>query len=85
MIVYSKNGQDYILMSNNQRGVMKVPTAPFAKAEGINKPIPDVAGVPFETVASMKGVQQLDLLDSSRAMLLVQGNGGLNLEAAALP
>ena len=85
MIVYTKNGQDFILMSNNQRGVMKVPTAPFGKAEGINKQIPDTAGVPFETVASMKGVQQLDLLDSSRAMLLVQGTGGLDLQAAALP
>jgi hypothetical protein len=85
MIVYTKNGQDFILMSNNQRGVMKVPTAPFSKAEGLNKPVPDTAGVPFETVASMKGVQQLDLLDSSRAMLLVQGTGGLDLQAAALP
>jgi hypothetical protein len=33
----------------------------------------------------MKGVQQLDLLDSSRAMLLVQGTGGLDLQSAALP
>ncbi len=85
MIVYKKDGQDFILMSNNQRGVMKVPTTPFAKAQPITAHVPDTGGVPFETVASMKGVQQLDLLDGSRAMLLVQGTSGLNLEAVALP
>jgi hypothetical protein len=86
MIVYKKDGQDFLLMSNNQRGVMKVPTSPFGKAEAITTPIPGTGGVPFETVASMKGVQQLDLLDSSRALLLVQAaGGGLNLEAVALP
>jgi len=86
MIIYKKNGQDYILMSNNVRGVMKVPTQPFGKADGINKQIADTAGVPFESVASMKGVQQLDLLDSTHAMLLVQtAAGGLDLKAADLP
>jgi len=86
MIVYKKDGQDYILMSNNVRGVMKVPTAPFAKAQPIAEHIKDTAGVPFETIASMKGVQQLDLLDPSHAMLLVQtANGSLDLQSAALP
>ena len=86
MIIYQKDGQDFILMSNNQRGVMKVPTAPFNQAEPITQSVPDTAGVPFETIASMKGVRQLDLLDASRAMLLVEAaGGGLNLEAAALP
>ena len=87
MIVYKKNGQDFILMSNNMRGVMKVPTAPFGKAQAITKQIPDTAGVPFETIASMKGVQQLDLLDSSRATpARVQSSAArLNLQAAPLP
>ena len=26
MVVYQKNGQDFLLMSNNRRGVMKIPT-----------------------------------------------------------
>jgi hypothetical protein len=86
MIIYKKNGQDFILMSNNMRGVMKVPTSPFGKASAITTRIPDTGGVPFETIASMKGVQQLDLLDSSKALLLVQSTAGaLNLEAVALP
>ena len=86
MIVYKKNGQDFILMSNNVRGVMKVPTSPFGKASAIKTQIPNTAGVPFETVESMKGVQQLDLLDPSHALLLVQSSGGtVDLQAAELP
>lgn len=86
MIIYKKDGQDFILMSNNQRGVMKVPTSTFGDATGISTQIAGTAGVPFETVASMKGVQQLDLLDQTRALLLVQSTAGaLNLEAVALP
>jgi len=85
MIVYKKDGKDYILMSNNVRGVMKVPTSPFGKASAISSKIPDVGGVPFETIASMKGVQQLDLLDSSHALLLVQSGSGLDLQSVALP
>jgi len=42
--------------------------------------------VPFETVSSMQGVQQLDLLDQTHALMLVQSAAGaLNLEAVALP
>jgi hypothetical protein len=88
MIIYKKNGQDFILMSNNVRGVMKVPTSPFGKASAISSPVsdPETAGVPFETISSMKGVQQLDLLDQTHALLLVQSAAGaLNLEAVALP
>ena len=86
MIVYQKGGEDFILLSNNQRGVMKVPTAPFSQAEPITHQAADTGGVPFETIASLTGVRQLDLLDSSRAMLLVEAaGGGLNLEAVALP
>jgi hypothetical protein len=88
MIIYKKNGQDFILMSNNVRGVMKVPTSPFGKAAAISSPVSDreTAGVPFETVSSMQGVQQLDLLDPTHALLLVQSAAGaLNLEAVALP
>jgi len=85
MIVYEKEGEDFILLSNNQRGVMKVPTAHFAGAEPITDHVADTGGVPFETIASLTGVRQLDLLDASQAMLLVEANGGMNLEAVALP
>jgi hypothetical protein len=86
MIVYHKNGQDFLLMSNNVRGVMKVPTAPFGKAPAITSKVTDTAGVPFEPIPSMKGVQQLDRLDDMHALLLVQSStGDLDLQSAALP
>ncbi len=85
MIVYERGGEDFILLSNNQRGVMKVPTAGFADAEPLTDHVPDTGGVGFETIASLTGVRQLDLLDSAHAMLLVDDGSGLNLEAVALP
>ncbi len=44
MIVYQKNGQEFLLMSNNSRGVMKIPTANFGDAAGITKPRDDGEG-----------------------------------------
>ena len=85
MIVYEKNGKDYLLMSNNQRGVMKIPTEPFSDAAAIDHHVPDTGGVPFETIESLDGVRQLDLLDSSHAMLLVELDGRMNLQAVVLP
>ena len=63
-----------------------LPRSSGGKAEPITRQIPETAGVPFETVGSMKGVQQLDLLDATRALLLVQSQPAtLDLQAAALP
>ena len=35
MILYKKDGKEFLLMSNNSRGVMKIPTADFGTAPGI--------------------------------------------------
>lgn len=85
MIVYKKGGAEYILMANNSRGVMKMPTEKLDSYPGIKEQT-DIRGVPYETVASLKGVQQLDLYDSSNAMILVSSEGGsLDLKTVALP
>jgi hypothetical protein len=85
MIVYSKGGQEYVLMSNTSRGVMKIPTAQFATAEPINARIGGTQGA-FETIASMQGVEQLDLLDNGRTILIVRGtDGARSLTAVVLP
>ena len=88
MIVYQKGGQDYLLMSNSRRGVMKIPTDGFANAQPITDAVPDgdIAGEPFELVPELTGVQQLDLLDDDHALVLASsGEGPLNLQAVALP
>ena len=87
MIVYKKGGQDYLLMANNSRGVMKIPTSSFAAAQGITARVEaETSGVGFEPVANMKGIEQLDLLNDTHSIVLARGEGGvLNLEAVPLP
>jgi hypothetical protein len=87
MIVYKKGGQDFLLMSNNVRGVMKIPTAGFGSAKPITEAVPDgkTAGVIHEIVPTLKGVEQLDLLDDTRALVLARAEGTVNLQATALP
>ncbi len=84
MIVYSKGGRDYFLMANSSRGVMKL------AADGLDgyKPIlaqTEVTGVPYETIAGLKGVQQLDKLDDANALMLIDNEGSLDLRTIALP
>ena len=65
MIVYKKDGKEFLLMSNNSRGVMKIPTDGFADAPKASPSrSADKAGVGYETITAMKGVEQLDLLDA---------------------
>ncbi len=66
---------------------MKVATDGFATAPGITaKVATETGGVGFEPVASLKGVEQLDLLDAQRALVLTRTDGGaLSLQAVALP
>ena len=87
MIVYQKNGQEFLLMSNNSRGVMKIPTANFGDAAGITKPVTtEKGGIGYESITSLKGVEQLDLLDANNTIILARTDAGvLNLDVVALP
>jgi hypothetical protein len=87
IIAYQKDGQEYLLMSNSARGVMKIPTASFAAAAPITAPVPEeTAGVPFETIETMTNVEQLDRLDAGRSVIIARAeNGARSLSAVALP
>ena len=86
MLLYKKGGQEFLLMSNNSRGVMKIPTATFGTAPGITaKVTTETGGIAYETIAAMKGVEQMDLLDAQRSIVLARNASGLNLSAVALP
>jgi hypothetical protein len=87
MIVYQKNGQEFLLMSNNSRGVMKIPTANFGDASAITKPVTtEKGGIGYESITSLKGVEQLDLLDANNTIILARTDAGvLNLDVVALP
>lgn len=86
MLVYSKGKSNFILMNNSSRGVMKLPGDNLGSFEGITKPVPDKQGVPYETIAGLKGVEQLARFDDGHAIMLVKADGGaMELKTIALP
>jgi hypothetical protein len=85
MIVYSKGGKDYVLMANNSRGLMKIALDGVDKIEGITSKIRDTAGLKYETVKDMKGVQKIDAFDKDHALVLVQAGGKFNLSTIEMP
>jgi len=86
MIVYQKDGKDYLLLANSSRGIMKISTDNIEKAESITDKVTDKKGQSYETIASWTGVDQLDKLDPAHALVVRRGDGNsLNLESLALP
>jgi hypothetical protein len=85
MIAYSKGGKPFILMSNTNRGVMKFSAEGLDKFEPITKQVPDKAGVPYETVAALTNVVQMDQFDAQSAVILTRTGTNLNLRTVALP
>jgi hypothetical protein len=85
MIVYQKDGKDFILMTNSSRGVMKIPTEGAGSAPSITSPVRDKQGLGYETVASLKGVVQMDQVDDRHAVVLTETNGTTNLDTIELP
>jgi hypothetical protein len=88
MIVYQKDGKDYLLLANSSRGIMKISTDSIENTENIQAPVKDGGkkGLPYETIESWKGIDQLDRLDAQHAVVLRRAdNGALNLEALPLP
>jgi hypothetical protein len=45
----------------------------------------EITGVPYETIASLQGVQQLDKFDESNALVLIGSNATLDLKTVPLP
>jgi hypothetical protein len=84
MIAYQKDGKDYILMANSSRGVMKLQANSLDSYKAISAQT-EITGVPYETIASLKGVQHLDRFDDTNAMLLMDNEGSLDLHTIPLP
>jgi hypothetical protein len=85
MVVYEKGGKRYILIANSARGVMKVTTEGIDKAEGITAKVADKAGLQYETIANLKGVQRLAGYDKTHALVLQRDGNDLNLTPIELP
>ncbi len=87
MIVYKKGDQDYLLMSNSARGVMKLKLskADIDSTKAIDSRIATTAGLPYETLKDLKDVVQLDKLNANQAVLLVSNSGRLDIRTIDLP
>jgi hypothetical protein len=88
MIVYEKDGKDYLLIANTSRGLMKVTTENIGNTEPVTEPIRGgkTAGLKYETIKNIKGVQQLARLDKEHALMVIRTEeGALNLETVGLP
>ncbi|MHB1423011.1 MAG: hypothetical protein ACYC3I_07420 [Gemmataceae bacterium] len=70
MIVYQKDGKDFILMANSARGVMKIPAAGIEKAESITEGVRGTAGLKYETIKELQGTEHLDAFDKDHALVL---------------
>jgi len=65
---------------------MKIPTEGADSAAPITSRVADRQGLGYETIKSLKGVEQLDQLDKTHALILVRGDAGsLNLTTIDLP
>jgi hypothetical protein len=85
MVVYEKGGLNFILMNNSSRGVMKINAQGLEGYQGITART-DITGVPYETIEDLQGVEQLDRLNGSDALILVRADtGSLDLKTIALP
>ncbi len=88
MIVYHKGKDSFLLIANNARGIMKVPTKGLADVKAIDSRIAggQTAGLSYDTVADWKGVEQLDLYSEARAIVVQRGEEtGLTLATLPLP
>jgi hypothetical protein len=85
MIIYEKDGQGFVLMANNARGMMKIPVEGVAAAKAITERVRDKAGADYQTIDGVEGVVQLDRLNKNHAVLLIQNDVGMSLKTLALP
>ena len=84
IIVYQKDGKDYLLLANSARGVIKVAAEQIHNAESITQKVADTKGLEFEKIA-WDGISQLDRFDHRHAVVVRTVGSALNLETLALP
>ena len=87
MIVYSKDGKDYVLIANSSRGLMKVTTEEIGEIDGITKHVSGgkTAGLSYETIEHLDGVLQMDRLDDDFVVMLMSTDGRQVLATVETP
>jgi hypothetical protein len=85
MVTYRKDGHDFILMANSSRGVMKLSTEHLDTYQPITTPVEETAGVPYQTIKELQGVQHLVKFDDSKALILASAGSAMELKTIPLP
>ena len=88
MIVYKKDGKDFILLANNNRGIMKITTEDIDSAGPILARVEGGGpeGLSYETIEGWEGIHQLDRLDDGHALVMRRDDdGAFHLESRRLP
>jgi hypothetical protein len=91
MIVYQKDGSNFLLMANSSRGVMKIGIDNLDRTESITSPVSDDAlvqsheNLSLEDISTWTGIAHLDRLDNAHALVLHNAGGSMNLETRLLP
>lgn len=85
MIVYQKDGKDYLLLANSKHGVLKVAAGQITGAAPITAKVAGTKGLAFEKI-DWANVTQLDRFDARHALVLQSGAAGAQrLATLALP
>jgi len=87
MIVYKQDGENYLLLANSARGVMKISTENIGREEAITEPVKGggVAGQKYETIDALEGAVQLDKIDDTHGAVILKTETGYDLKAVKLP
>lgn len=72
MVPYTKDGKEFVLMTNTRHGLIKVKLEGIDKVEPITKPIKGggTAGLTYDKITELKDVVQIDRLDAERFVYL---------------
>ena len=87
MVVYKKDGKDYVLMANSSRGVMKIALGEIKNQVAITSRVSGgkTEGIQYDTIKELQGVMQLDRVNDKLAMLIVKTDEGYQLKTIDLP
>jgi len=85
MIIYQKDGKDYVLLANSKRGLMKIQLEGVDSIKGITDRVKGTAGLKYDTIKDVKGVQKVDAYDKGHAVVLTQDGAKVNLSTIELP
>lgn len=87
MISYTKGGSEYLLLSNSARGVMKITTAGLSENSGLTEKVSGggSAGQSYDTIKDLDGTVQMDKLNETHAVVLMDNDGKLDLKTIQLP